>query len=404
VSNSLAIATVTAALQARLRAAFNAANLSEQIVSTSHPPSSNAQAGAYVFLYQVEANTALRNLDLPTRDASGALTQRPQLALCLQYIVSFVGDPGKLEAERLLGLTVASLHAEPLLSKQELQEVIDAAPPDSFLRGSDLAERAEPVRFTARAMDLETMSRLWSMFNQVPYALSVAYEASFVLVDGPAPAVGAPLPALSASLRAIPAGSPRVDRIEAADPRLPILAGARIAIQGSRLTSARLQIRIDGQAFAPSLARPERLELNLDPALAAGWKVLEVVHLVDFAAAGEAPRERVAAVSPAVAFVLRPSLELSASGVEVTDSGRQRIRLSVVPAVVPGQRLALLLNQKGGGPSYALEEVSVDGSLVVFTFDPIAPGSYLVRLRVDGADSLLGLDDGEFSSPSLVVP
>ena len=40
------------------------------------------------------------------------------------------------------------------------------------------------MKFTPEQMTLDDLSKLWSVFFQTPYALSVAYEATVVFVEG----------------------------------------------------------------------------------------------------------------------------------------------------------------------------------------------------------------------------
>ena len=40
------------------------------------------------------------------------------------------------------------------------------------------------VRFTPTQMDVDETSKLWGMFSQTPYVLSVVYQAALVLVEG----------------------------------------------------------------------------------------------------------------------------------------------------------------------------------------------------------------------------
>ena len=91
-SNYLAIATVTAALQTKL---IKAAEVFDGAVVTTSRPNGNDGAvtpAINIFLYQVIPNAAYRNCDLPTRRSDGHLAQRPQAALTLHYLLSFLGD------------------------------------------------------------------------------------------------------------------------------------------------------------------------------------------------------------------------------------------------------------------------------------------------------------------------
>lgn len=181
-SNYLAIATATAALSRSLQAAIGV-DVPGAIVTTVRPdgPSSGVpDTGVNIFLYQVTPNASWRNNDLPTRRPDGTLVQRPQVAIDLHYLLSFYGNEVDLEPQRLLGSTIRALHARPVLTLQVIQNAISAM---GFLNNSDLAEEVESVKFTPIPLNLEELSKLWSVFFQTPYVLSVAYQASVVLIS-----------------------------------------------------------------------------------------------------------------------------------------------------------------------------------------------------------------------------
>ena len=182
-SNHLAIATVTAALGRIAHAAAEASGVGSVGLDFGRPNVSGdgpATRKIQIYLYQVSPNPALRNNDLPTRDSDGKLTNRPQAALDLHYLIAFYGNQQNLEAERMLGAVVRNLHARPLLSRQSIQETISS---HAELAGSNLADAIEKVRFTPAATSLDELSKLWSVFFQTPHALSIAYRADVVLIE-----------------------------------------------------------------------------------------------------------------------------------------------------------------------------------------------------------------------------
>ena len=67
----------------------------------------------------------------------------------------------------------ATCTRKPVLLRQMIQDAIAAAP---FLTTSNLADAVEQIKFTPMALSLEELSKLWSVFFQAPYALSVAYH------------------------------------------------------------------------------------------------------------------------------------------------------------------------------------------------------------------------------------
>lgn len=170
-----------------------------------------SRKGGNLFLYQVTPNAAWRNQELIThrRDVSSP-DNRPRdivgksqpVALNLQYLLSFYGDEKILEPQRLLGNAVATLQRQARLPAERIARAIKNY---DYLRGQDpdtktdlpaesyldfQAKYIEQVRLTPISLNLEELSKLWSVFFQVPYTLSVAYEAAVVLIEPRPPREG----------------------------------------------------------------------------------------------------------------------------------------------------------------------------------------------------------------------
>lgn len=196
-SNSLAVATVTATFaQIVAQAVQSVPKLSAAPeVRTGKPVGGETQfVGANIYLYRVSQNASLRNQDLATRNESGELIQRPQAAVDLDYLLTFYGNDQQLEPQRLMGATIAAIHAQPILTSAKIREAIDnavQADPDSFLADSDLDRQAEYIRFSPVTLSLEDLSKLWTVFFQVTHALSIAYQCSVVLLESDLSANGA---------------------------------------------------------------------------------------------------------------------------------------------------------------------------------------------------------------------
>lgn len=186
-SNHLAIATVTAALRMRLENTLSA-DFTDMSVTVNHARPVAATNGqppdpsVNIFLFQVLPNGARSNEDLPTREGGGRLVARPSVALDLRYLLSFYGDERELVPQRVLGSVVRMLESRPVVTR-ELLDLVTNDENFSYLEQSDLAQAIETVKFTPEPLSLEEMSKLWSIFFETPYALSVAYRASVVMIE-----------------------------------------------------------------------------------------------------------------------------------------------------------------------------------------------------------------------------
>ena len=181
-SNHLAIATVTATLQRMLQSAVGV-DMEGATVTTVRPDSNGGgtpETGLNLYLYQVSPNLAGRNMDLPTRRSDGTTVMRPRVAFDLHYLLTFYGEESSLVPQRVLGSVARTLHAQPILSRESIRTTVDE---HEYLSDSNLADEVELVRFTPISLSLEELSKLWSVFFQVPYRLSVAYQASVVQIE-----------------------------------------------------------------------------------------------------------------------------------------------------------------------------------------------------------------------------
>jgi hypothetical protein len=411
-TNHLAVATVTAALRNNLQAVLDAEvpTLSAR-VATARPnaPTSDLPApGINVMLFQVTPNAALRNADTPTRRGDGSLVRRPAAALDLHYLLSFYGEDARLEPQVLLGCAVRALHAAPVLTRDAIQATVGLAMFD-FVSGSDLADAIDLVRFTPTALSLEEMSKLWSVFFQSPYVLSVAYQAGVVLIDRDVP-VAAPLPVrLPPSVTTSQLRAPVIRQVlSQAGPAAPIragqpiVAGSVVVLVGHELQGASTVVRIDGADTAAAISDTQ-IAIPLPAGLAAGAHSVQVVHQV---AIGTPPVLHTAVGSNVAGFVLQPTATATATASMVT--------LTVAPPVGVRQRVRLLLSPLAGAAtaSYAFDAPSRDlpsapatSAAVGVPITGVAAATYLVRVQVDGAESPLGVAaSGAYNAPTVAIP
>jgi hypothetical protein len=416
-SNFLAIAAATATLRQIIEDAIKP-DVSGSDVTTLRPNSPANELpspGANLYLFQVTPNAAWRNNDLPTRRGSGDLVQRPRIALDLHYLISFYGDEKNLEPQRVLGSTVRAIHEQPVISRQKIRSVIKAAvaaDPNHFLAKADLDGEPELVKLTPLALTLEELSKLWSVFFQTAYTLSVAYMGTLVLIESsvsPEPA----LPVRQRGVYGITLRQPTIEKVEAAPgPDLPIFSGGAIALLGEMLASTPTQVRFGDTLVTvePADARPTRVEVNLPAGLRAGVQGVQIEQPVLM---GEPLTAHAGVESNIAPFVLRPQIGAPSVGAitsTVKDGityDKAPVTVTFTPKVAQGQRVSLLLNEFQTTPSPTARayrfnappwsEISLplgitDTDTLTFAVSGVIPGQYLVRVQVDGAESVLELD------------
>lgn len=180
-SNALAIATVTQALALLIEREL-APDIDLAVSVQTRKPHTEPPTDPTItaFCYQVVPDAARRNANLPSRASDGELIRRPAAALDLNYLITGYGEENELVGQRLIGSVVRTLQEIPVLPP----DVIAEAAQRPYLRGSDLADADHKVRFTPIQMDVDETSKLWGTLYQTPYALSVTYQATLVLIDG----------------------------------------------------------------------------------------------------------------------------------------------------------------------------------------------------------------------------
>src|SRR5262249_28286274 len=279
-SNALAIAAVTETLVQVLNASLDGAQVAGAHVTALRPDTQSGlpPVGVNVFLYQVSPNPHLRNADLPTRAADGTLLRRPQAALDLHYLLTFYGDDGKLEQQRLLGAVARKMHADPTLPRSVIASVQQSV---DFLHAANLDQQAELVRFAPVNFSLEELSKLWSFLLKIDYVLAAAYVASGVLMETDDRVPPPPLPVLKSNIYVQPFRQPVIDRILSSPGATPfIVAGDLIALTGRNFVSANAatQVMISRIMQTPTLATDTRLVVAQPPGLRAGAQSVQVIE------------------------------------------------------------------------------------------------------------------------------
>jgi hypothetical protein len=328
------------------------------------------------------------------------------------------------------------LHTQPILSREQIEKVIKAAqdtshPVHPYLAESNLAEQVDLVRFSPLSLNLEELSKLWSIFFQTPYALSVAYQGMVVLIESEESSQAA-LPVRTRNLYVAPFRQPIIELIMSQvgvnQPAVAdqfILPGYILIIIGKQLRGNTTKIRVGGSVVQPQEVSETQISLPLisplfpPDSLRAGVQAVQVIHELNIGTPADPHR---GFESNVAAFVLHPSIKKDVNGnydisitnlqADLGNTKKAKMIIKLNPKVGQRQRVVLLINefQSASVPVHAYSFNAAlrdsDTDTIEFQIVTVAPGEYLVRIQVDGAESSLDVDVNtkQYISPKVTIP
>jgi Pvc16 N-terminal domain len=384
-SNSLAIATVTATLTHLLNDGIIIDSPGTTVTAKPPEKARNARNNQLnLFLYQTVPNAAWRNMDMAPQVKPGE-TGQPPLALNLFYLITAYGeDEDDIKSHRLLGKAMSILHDHPLLDATEIRDA---------LADNDLYQQIERVRITPQPMSLEEMSKLWMMF-QTQYRISAAYQVAVVLIESTL-AVKTPLPVLmrgaddsgvSSQADLIPP-FPTLEAIIPINQQPSARLGEELTIKGHhlngddvviKLTNPRLPAAIELTPLPGRTATEIKVQLPNNPAqLPAGfYGLVAVIKRTD--QPDKTTNELLFSLAPRILnFTPNPAVRNPSGNVTLTVNCNPEVRLD--------HRVSLLVGDRESSPQVRTNQ----SESLVFEVKDIPVGEYFLRLRVDGIDSLL---------------
>lgn len=392
-SNTLAISAVTMTLRNLVDSALKEAipatvpvevKPSGQIHVTTMPldkardKDSNANQ-VNLFLYLTSISAAWRNQDLPRQARAGDVAH-PALPLNLYYLVTAYGqDNNELIAQFLLGRAMRALHDGALLMPADISNVLAA---------SELHDQIERVRVTPQPLSLDEMSKLWMTF-QSQYRISVAYEASLVLIESTQQKRLA-LPVRSPNIYVSTFRRPILDSVE---PQV-VLPGATLTIRGQNLDIDALKAKFGATLQDAATASSDTLTVVAPAVLRAGVNTVQVVQQ---RAIGTPPvvHPGVGFASNVAAFVVSPRITTASPFAGVHGAA---LTLAVDPPVGRDQRAELFVGDRSIPlRARAVTDPATTTSLIFDLPDDLATGTFLARVQVDGADSPLDVDTNSAS-------
>lgn len=420
-SNHLAIATVTAALKKILQAKVSQDVPGAQVTTIRPETPGGNVAGACInlFLYHAAPNTAWRNADLRTRRPKGELVKHGQASLDLHYLLTFYGNEQRLEPQRLMGSAVQTLIDHPQLDQSLIRT---AMRDDNELQASTLDEQMQLVRFFPSDLTTEELTRIWSIFFQIPYSLSFAYQGTAVMIQGRRPG-SSPLPVRSRRFY-LSSTRPVIDRVSTTGEfNEPITLGSRLVIQGRELKKGFVQVQVGETRITPQIVNENAIEVAFSDLLAeqrnalrAGAQGLKVIQL-----SGPSTRSTdYAATSNLLSIVLCPTILHDQAPIEPSslrkleeDQYAATVTLQVDMIVGIQQATFLLLNRVDNPQDTHIvrrnlrtqteTELEENTQTLIFEVSGISAGRYLTRVQVDGAESPLEVDETELHAGPLLL-
>lgn len=392
-SNVLAIAATTRTLRNLLLAQVPAldADLGDLQVTLQPPDVARkgiSSAQLNLFLYQVVVNAAWRNLDPPGQVHPGE-SAAPPLALNLHYVLTTWGrGDSDIDAtsHRVLAAAMSTLQDRSVLDGDDIRNA---------LPGNDLANQIERVRVTPLPQSVEELSKLWTAF-QTNYRTSAVYEVAVVLIDSQA-AVRAPLPVLrrgpqDRGVITTAATAAVLDALSFPHAQATVRLGEDLVLSGrqlgadfalARFSSLRLDAPVDvaPQPGAAGTLRVHLADAGTDPDAASRWApgIYTVALLVQ-------PPGLPPLLSNELPLALAPVITVSPLA---APAGDLTLQLTCLPRIRDGQRVLLLFGDRVLAPQSLTNPADPhQPTALTFLVAGVAAGTWTVRLRVDGADSI----------------
>src|SRR5262245_9301656 len=396
--SALAIAATTATLRSILIRGVKVSSLTVTVRPLDTARQNTPGDQINLFLYQALPDAAWRNLDIPRRVHPGE-TAQPPLPLTLYYLITAYGDEDNdIKSHVLLGKAMSVLHDYPVIGAKD---ITDATMNDDNLKDTNLPEQVERIRITLQPLTFEEISKLWTTF-QTHYRTSAAYQVSVVLIES-IRATRTPLPVLRRGDedRGAEVGAGSLPEIEEIRVPLSGVFGAldnvrlvktlpnaqlndEIAILGRNFSGGSAHVRLKhplvARTFAlqPTQMDDETIIVKLPPPATASatWPAGFYTTSVIISRTGERDR-----ASNELVLSLAPTITISPTS---APAGNITLTVTTAPQIRKEQSVSVLF----GDRQLQHEALPAATNTLTFDLENVAAGNYVVRLRVDGVDSI----------------
>jgi hypothetical protein len=264
---------------------------------------------------------------------------------------------------------------------------------------TDLGD-AEPARLCPHPLDLEQLSRVWSVMFQTPYALSISWQASVVLLERDETSAPAP-PVLEPVLSVAPATAPRIERAGPPAAGTPVTISSHLLVTGSGLLADVVTVTVGTTELVPARATVNELEVDLGAAPAGALRAGTLaVRVVQQRLVGHPPAPRGEVGSNTVPLLLRPVVTAA-----TFTAGTVTVTTDVTVGAQQAVELTLVAPPTGAVVSrVTIADRSADGTTLATPVSGVPAGTYGVMITIDGAASVpVRNAAGEITAPVVVV-
>jgi hypothetical protein len=335
------------------------------------------------------------------RNGAGERVARPPLAVDLHFLLSAYGAQ-QYHPEMLLGLGMQALHEHPFLDRGSINSLFAGASTgeDTAMATSQLDQQIEQIKIAPHDLSADELYKLWSAFGS-KCRPSAAYVATVVLINSKGVVRSAP-PVMARNIGLVTFERPVIedvepDTFELASPVQLKLTGSGFQAPGTVAQFGTTRVAFDSTA-------PDFALVTVPGAVAPGMNMLRVVRSY---AIGQPPDKLIGDSNPVV-IIVQPRV----TGNAVTGTGSaRRLAVNLVPNCAPGQAATLLLDQLNALPGatpnrYAIDALPADmiGGTITFNAGDVASGNYLLRLQIDGTESVPAFNPNlGFTGPTVLL-
>lgn len=404
-STSLAIAATTQTLRMLLNRGLTEDSLviaTNPLVNLTTLPPDRARASGSggpqlnLYLYQTTIDPAWRNTNPNGKDGL------PPLGLNLHYLVTAYGDDGfEVQDQQVFGSAMRTLNDYPLLDRSQIA-VLGGT--NGIGAKSELHLQLERVRLSLLPMSLEELSKLWMTF-QTPYRISIAFEASVVLIDGRRTLPSAlPVTSIGKDQRGPIMTTdrfPSLTEIEAPFRQNAVRLGESFTVRGRNLALDNLKAQLERIIPGDPNGKRERKTLPITERNAESIKLTLPATLPNWGPGFYAltvTAEPIDALHPissnTLSLPLAPSITLNPT---TLTNGNIDLKVTCHPGLLKDQQVLLLFGDqqirlKSNNPTEAtgpnVVPAATDSLEFLIEKSKFPTGTYTVRLRVDGVDSI----------------